>query len=121
MRERSIDHSKSKAIRFMQLLFQSRAVGEIGFDTAWLVIAVAAAPEQKFSGSPSSFFTAQLLLSGGFRSAEQLERARQAATDAGWLRYEAGPVESCGRYWPTVPDKVAVQADLLPAGGDSNG
>ena len=94
------------AHRLTRLLFKSCALQELGSHAVLLIIHIAHTEDAARYQGPVKFWNSQLSEVLGFKSPKQLNNARSAAIDAGWLHYERSNDRSVGYYWTKLPDGV---------------
>lgn len=96
-----------------RLMTKVCAAQEIGSDAMLLVAVILHQEDAKWYKSAVTFYNGQLAPILGFTSWNRLNKARQAAIDAGWLHYEPGGKRKPGIYWGTIPQH-AVDVDDSP-------
>ncbi|EAQ79728.1 hypothetical protein [Blastopirellula marina] len=92
-------------MRFIRLLGKTCAAAEMGQAATLLVTNVVTTEDAAGYRRPVTFFNEQLMQILGLGRWETLDKARKAAIDAGWLRYEAPPrgIKTAGHYWVVIP------------------
>ena len=117
------------AHRYTRLLTKTCAAQEIGHIAFTLCVVIAHQEDAKRYRGAVSFYNEQLMPLVGVSKWEALDKARQRATDAGWLHYTPGNKGKRlpGRYWVTIPADLADLDDApcdesqYPANGDRGG
>lgn len=94
------------AIQVTKALLDCEAALTIGEKAVLLVIAIAATEDKVRYAKPVTFHNEPLARKIGLKKWRSLNRARQAAIDAGWLEYIAPPngSSSPGSYRTLIPD-----------------
>ncbi|EMI44518.1 hypothetical protein [Rhodopirellula sp. SWK7] len=95
------------AHKLTRLLFKSCAAQSMGPHAICLIIHVAHTEDASRYQGPVRFWNSQLMEVLGLTSPKQLNNARQAAVDAGWLVYGRTNDRSVGHYWTSIPESVA--------------
>lgn len=106
MSDYPVDRPAYYAHRLTRLLFKSCATQSMGHHAAMLVIHIAHTEDAARYRGPVTFWNSQLSETMGFKSPKQLNNARQAAIDSGWLVYERNHDRSVGKYWTRIPPTV---------------
>ena len=117
------------AHRYTRLLTKTCAAQEIGHIAFTLCVVIAHQEDAKRYRGAVTFYNEQLMPLVGVSKWEALDKARQRATDAGWLHYTPGNKGKRlpGHYWVTIPADLADSADLpcdegqYPVNGDRRG
>ncbi|OYP38904.1 hypothetical protein [Rhodopirellula sp. MGV] len=95
------------AHRLVRVLFKSCAIQDIGHHAATLIIHIAHTEDSARYQGAIRFWNSQLMDVLGFKSPKQLNAARNAAVESGWLHYERESGRKVGRYWTTIPPEVS--------------
>jgi hypothetical protein len=111
-----VDYPKSSrgkffAHKFVRLLMKSCAAQDMGQNAVLLCVFIAHTEDAMHYSGACRFWNEQLLSVMGFRSAKQLDNARDKAVEAGWLVYDRPGNRTVGRYWVTVPEQFADLSD----------
>ncbi len=114
------------ANRYTTLLYQFEAVAQIGQLGVLLCILIAHREDAMHYTRPIDFWNSQLLAALGISKWETLNKARQAAIEAGWIEYEGTNTRSRGKYRATIPAeyeeiKAGMTEGLYPSNGDNSG
>ena len=114
------------AHKFTRLLQKSCAAMDIGQSACLLLVYIAHTEDAARYSGPVRFWNEQLMTTLGFRSPKQLNAAREAAIEDGWLVYDRKHTRAVGRYFVTIPEQFedltdAVIEDNLSAGGTNSG
>jgi hypothetical protein len=99
------------AHKFVRLLMKSCAAQDMGQNAVLLCVFIAHTEDAMHYSGACRFWNEQLLSVMGFRSAKQLDAARDKAVEAGWLVYDRAGNRSVGRYWVTIPEQFATLTD----------
>jgi hypothetical protein len=96
------------AHRYCRLLTKTCAAQDIGHVAFVLCVTIAHLEDAKRYKRPVTFFNEQLMPLIGVTKWESLDRARQRASQAGWLHYEAGArgQRMPGLYWVEIPPQL---------------
>ena len=100
------------AHKLTRLIFKSCASQTIGHQAALLVIHIAHTEDAARYQGPVRFWNSQLSETLGFKSPKQLNSARNAAIEAGWLHYDREHARAVGYYRTEIPASVAKFDDL---------
>ena len=111
-----MDYPKSSrgkffAHKFVRLLMKSCAAQDMGQNAVLLCVFIAHTEDAMHYSGACRFWNEQLLSVMGFRSAKQLDNARDKAVEAGWLVYDRPGNRAVGRYWVTIPEQFADLSD----------
>lgn len=111
-----MDYPKSSrgkffAHKFVRLLMKSCAAQDMGQNAVLLCVFIAHTEDAMHYSGACRFWNEQLLSVMGFRSAKQLDTARDKAVEAGWLVYDRPGNRAVGRYWVTIPEQFADLSD----------
>ena len=108
--------------KFVRLLSKSCAALDIGQHACLLCCYIAHTEDASRYSGPVRYWNEQLMSCMGFRSPNQLIRARTAAVEAGWLVYERASDRQVGRYWVTVPAQFdGLTDDVIEPNHSENG
>jgi len=99
------------AHKFVRLLMKSCAAQDIGQNAVLLCVFIAHTEDAMHYSGACRFWNEQLLSVMGFRSAKQLDTARDKAVASGWLVYDRAGNRSVGRYWVTIPEQFSELSD----------
>jgi len=99
------------AHKFVRLLMKSCAAQDMGQNAVLLCVFIAHTEDAMHYSGACRFWNEQLLSVMGFRSAKQLDTARDKAVEAGWLVYDRPGNRAVGRYWVTIPEQFADLSD----------
>ena len=99
------------AHKFVRLLMKSCAAQDMGQNAVLLCVFIAHTEDAMHYSGACRFWNEQLLSVMGFRSAKQLDTARDKAVASGWLVYDRAGNRSVGRYWVTIPEQFSELSD----------
>lgn len=89
--------------RVLRLAIKTALAQHIGTDALALLVVICMTEDARRYRGPVAFWNDQLLPLVGFGKWERLDKARNAAIEAGWLLYEAGGRHRPGLYRATIP------------------
>ena len=92
------------AHRFVRVLHKSCAAQDIGTQACYLLCVIAHTEDAARYRGPARFWNSQLMETLGFTSPKQLDNARDAAIEAGWLHYDRAGNRQVGEYFVTIPN-----------------
>lgn len=90
--------------RYLKAIFASNAVGQHGRDVVMLVLFVASREDKLHYSKAPKFWRAELMEQLSITSPKAIIATRQAAIDAGLLRYIEGSRIKAPLYWTLTPD-----------------
>jgi hypothetical protein len=93
--------------KFLRLLHAAQAAKELGGTTCWLLAVIATTEDAIRYSGPARFWNEELMKACGWRSPKQLEKARDLAIEAGWLKYSRPAKRLIGQYYVEIPERVA--------------
>lgn len=91
------------AHKYVRLIAKLCVAQDIGQAATLLLTFVAHVEDSCYYRKPVRYWNEQLINILGMTNRRQLNQARQAAVDAGWLHYERDSKRSVGVYWVTIP------------------
>jgi hypothetical protein len=102
---------KFYANKVTRLLFKTATANDLGSDVCYLITQIAHQEDASRYAGPVTFWNEQLMAICGFKNVRALDRARGAATKAGWLVYQHGGKGKVGKYFTLIPQKYVTYED----------
>lgn len=111
------------AHRFVRVLHKSCAAQDIGTQACYLLCVIAHTEDAARYRGPARFWNSQLMETLGFTSPKQLDNARDAAIEAGWLHYDRAGNRQVGEYFVSIPEHFLsiTDAPIEPANHSRSG